>query len=604
MPVNPNRLSKFWQELKRRRVVHVSIVYATAAFVIIELVNNVSEPLHLPDWTPTLMILILAVGFPIAVIFSWIFDVTPEGIEKTSPSEEAGEKGKTPAPNSWRIATYVSIAVVIGLVILNLMGRRGHAGMDESMEKSIAVMPFKNFSADPDQEHMCLGLTDEIINHLFKIKSFDKVASLSSVLTYRETDKRIPEVAEELKVSYVLEGTYKKIGEQLRVTAQLIEAKSDRHLWQSEYDRPYEEIITIQADIALQIADQVKAYLTSDEKKNIQKIPTHNQEAYELLQEAMYVGIDDSTTFAGWYGKELDLALRAIELDPEYADAFAVAGYCILGSGNYAGGSEMRSAGWDALHYFEKALEIDPDNASALFGLAQLNDWFIWDYVRAEKGFQKAMKILPNHPMYPGQYGEFLTKMNRVNEAKRCFFGLEPTFHNQYREIRREIISGNHNEALHSIQNLLGRWEEEAYLWAGEAFTWLEEYDSALFCLEAGKQAGDQEINIPRFQACLALVYNKITHDGQARAIISQLIARSDTTSAMSPDFFTGWYYSGIGEADSAFFWLEKAYHNRSPEIPWLKVDPVITNLKEDARYRDLYERAGHRAYDAYLAGE
>ena len=113
MPGDPNKLSKFWQELKRRRVNHVIVVYATAAFVIIELINNVTEPLHLPDWTPTLVIIILLVGFPIALIFSWIFDVTPEGIEKTKTSKEVGKDEKTATPTSWRIATYVSIFVIL-----------------------------------------------------------------------------------------------------------------------------------------------------------------------------------------------------------------------------------------------------------------------------------------------------------------------------------------------------------------------------------------------------------------------------------------------------------------------------------------------------------
>jgi hypothetical protein len=120
MPSRPNKLSQFWQELKRRRVIHVIVVYATAAFVIIELVGNVYETLNLPDWTPALTLIILAVGFPIALIFSWIFDVTPGGIEKTKPSIEVSKEEKTAIPNSWRIATYVSVVIIIGLLTITL----------------------------------------------------------------------------------------------------------------------------------------------------------------------------------------------------------------------------------------------------------------------------------------------------------------------------------------------------------------------------------------------------------------------------------------------------------------------------------------------------
>ena len=142
---------------------------------------------------------------------------------------------------------------------------------------------------------------------------------------------------------------------------------------------------------------------------------------------------------------------------------------------------------------------------------------------------------------------------------------------------------------------------EEAHLWVGESYIWLEEYDSAKFYLESAIQSEKPRMLVPKFQACLAFAYNKTKNNQQAQAIINQLIARSDTTSAMSPAFFTGWYYSGIREVDSAFYWLEKAYEKESPEMPWLKVDPVFKNLKEDDRYWDLYERTGHKAYDEYM---
>jgi len=160
MSGNPNRLIRFWQELKRRRVIHVIIVYATAAFVLIELVGNIYETLKLPDWTPALTLIILMIGFPLAVIFSWIFDVTPEGIEKTKPSRELLKSEKTTTPNSWRVATYVSGVVILGLLALNNFGGKKGAKINESLDKSIAVIPFLNFSVDADLEFMCLGLTD------------------------------------------------------------------------------------------------------------------------------------------------------------------------------------------------------------------------------------------------------------------------------------------------------------------------------------------------------------------------------------------------------------------------------------------------------------
>jgi tetratricopeptide (TPR) repeat protein len=360
------------------------------------------------------------------------------------------------------------------------------------------------------------------------------------------------------------------------------------------------EIITIQADIALQIADHIKAYLTSSEQQNIKKIPTNNQEAYDLLQKAMYSSYIDSTSFSMQLNLQYDLILKSIELDPNYADAYACAGYAILSSANYGGESEMSSAGWDALHYFEKSLELDPNNGIAHYGLAQLNDWFIWDYVKAEKEFLKAIELLPNNPIIPNQFGEFLMKMNCLDKAESYFSLLESNFSIQYREIRRKILEGNQKEFYQVIHDFLDLWKEEGYIWAGEAYIWQKEYDSALFYLESVKPSIDPELLIPRFQACMALAYQKTNNAYRARYIVNQLIAKSDTTSAKSPDFFIGWYYSGIGKLDSAFYWLEKAYRTRSPEMPWLKVDPIFKNLKNDNRYWDLYERTGHKAYDVY----
>ena len=594
---------KFWQELKRRKVIRVIIVYAAAAYVILELVSIIAEPFGLPDWTLKLVFVLLCVGLIVSIILSWVYDITPEGVKKTKPVKKDQELEKPASSNVWKIATYASITVILGLLIFNITGSRKNTTLKTALEKSIAVIPFKNFSNDPEQEYMCLGLTDEIINHLFKIESFDKVVSLSSVLAYRDSDKLTPEIANELKVNYILEGTYKKIGNQLRVTAQLIEAEDDKHLWQQEYDRSYEEIISLQSDIALQIADHLKAFLTGMEKENIQRIPTTSREAYELLQEAQHIFsfYRDTTSFSGKNERAFNLVLEAINKDPEYSEAYALAGVYILGTANYGGDIEMSTAGWDALDYFQKALEIDPGNGRAHLGLAMLYDWFIWDYVKSEKEFLKAMEILPNHPSIPSQYGEFLVKMGRFEDASILFSSHENSFVNQYREIIRKTLSGFHDEAIESINNMLENCNEDAYIWAGEAYIRLEKYDSALHYLKLGEKINDPEISIPRFQACLATAYNKTGNIKHSQDIIHKLVLRSDTSSSMSPEYYIGWYYASVGKVDSAFRWLEEAYYNRSPEIPHLKVSPAFKNLKSDSRYWDLYERTGFKAYDDYL---
>jgi TolB-like protein len=466
------------------------------------------------------------------------------------------------------------------------------------VEKSIAVLPFHNYSADSNQEYMSDGLTDEIINHLYKIKSFDRVVSLSSVLTYKKADKKIPQIADELKVNYILEGTYKKIGDQVKVTAQLIEPRNDKHIWQNEYNKPYKEIICIQADIALQIAGNIKVFITDSEKQNIQKIPTNNQEAYQLLQQGIFLL---NTGIINTIDQLLNLGFDAIKLDPDYAEAYAFLGMLTLGKGSHLGGSEMQSVVWDAESYLDKALELDQNSFLAHLGLAFINEWVKWDYIRAEKEFLKAIELSPNNPSVIEGFTEFLAKRNRLEDALSYFKNAEILLYYTTRiQIIFGVLSGNKDEAINSINILINSKESFFQRYAGEYYLWLEDYDSAKLLLETAVQNKDHYMLIPRFQACLALAYHKTKDYLRAQMIINQLIDKSRETSAGSPEYFIGWYYSGIKEVDSSFYWLEKAFKKRSPEMPWLKIDPVFNNLKDDNRYWDLYKRTGHKAYDDY----
>jgi hypothetical protein len=174
MSGNPNSLFKFWQELKRRKVVRVITVYAAAAFVILELTDIVAPSLGLPGWTLNFIIILLCVGFIITVIFSWIYDIHPEGgIIKTKPVHQTKTEDAPSAANGWKIATYVSLVLIIALIVFNIFSGRDRIMIDESLEKTIAVLPFLNLVGDPEQEYICVGLTDEIITNLYKIESFD-----------------------------------------------------------------------------------------------------------------------------------------------------------------------------------------------------------------------------------------------------------------------------------------------------------------------------------------------------------------------------------------------------------------------------------------------
>ena len=594
----PNRLSRFWQELKRRKVIHVTTVYAGAAFVIIELVNNIAEPLHLPSWTPTLVIILLAVGFPVALIFSWIFDVTPEGIERTEPPGEQVKAGKATVSGSWRIATYASILIILGLIAYNIFGGKKGPGIDESLARSIAVLPFHNFSGDPGQDDMCEGLTDEIISNLFKLNSFNEVRSLTSVLPYNESEKSTTEIAEALHVNYILEGSYKRMGDDLKITAQLIEPKSDNHIWLHDYEIPYTEVMGIPGEIAYQIAEHLKAFMTEEEQQSISSLPTENLEAYELVQRVK--SIFNAQPFEN-RDTIINLAEKAMALDSDYADPYAWKGTMIIAEGFFWGSREMKSVAWEAEEYFDRALRIDPDNFIANWGKAVIDFFVRWDYVRVVEFSEKFREQMHSDINLNFASAGFWLKMGRLDEALLWTQQASHTVPVIYTQI--QILEGNTEYAREMIAKGIDSLGLPVFLDAAVLYTWMQDFDQAMFCFDSLIEIGqDPDRWLPINQADLAVASFKTGHTGQARAMIGKLIERSDTTSVGSPAYFTGWYYSWIGEPDSAFYWLDKAVENRSPDLTWLKVDPAFNSLKDDPRYWDLYERTGFKAYDDYCS--
>ena len=232
MPENAGNPLSFWQELKRRKVVRVIIVYAAASFVILELVSIIAEPFGLPDWTLKLVFIILCIGLIISIILSWVYDITPEGIEKTKPVDEIKEKvpEKPSQLKAWKISTIISVVVIVGLIIFHTVGERKQAEDLIELEKSIAVLPFENMSDDSEFAHLGDAMTDEIIMQLYKIHEF-VVRSRTSIMQYKDTEKGSPLIGEELKVNYLLEGSTQRYEDQVRIRVQLIHASTDDHIW-------------------------------------------------------------------------------------------------------------------------------------------------------------------------------------------------------------------------------------------------------------------------------------------------------------------------------------------------------------------------------------
>jgi TolB-like protein/tetratricopeptide (TPR) repeat protein len=338
MAQKTNSFERFWKELKRRKVVHVITVYAAVAFVILQLVDIVADPLRLPESTKALVIVLLCIGFVIAVFVSWIYDITPAGVKKTKPVSELKHVDQATAPPSsgWKIATFVSVAIIAGLVAFNFFSRGSHNVDISKLEKSIAVLPFINDSPSDSTTYFINGVMEEILNNLQKIGAFSRVLSRTSTEQYRGTNKPpIPKIAKELDVNYIVEGSGQKYGSKFVLRVQLIVAKNEKHLWGESFEREIKEtndIIDLQSQIARTIAEELKVTITPEEKKLIEIPATTNLTAYDFYQRGR-----EEFFKSGIYGFSRQAVKRAeflfhkaLEYDSTFAKAYFGLGMVIV----------------------------------------------------------------------------------------------------------------------------------------------------------------------------------------------------------------------------------------------------------------------------------
>ena len=321
MPTNPNKLSQFWQELKRRKVVRVITVYAATAFVILELTDIVAPSLGLPDWTLNFIIILLCVGFIITVMVSWIYDIHPEGgIEKTKPAHKVKNDDKPVSSNRWKIASYISFVVIVALIVLNVIPRTNQSNKRTILEKSIAVLPFRNLSNDSTQACFCDAIREEILNHLDKVEAFS-VRSRTSSDQYRNTEKTSNAIGEELNVNYLLEGSIGLEANEIRVWVQLINARTDEHIWSDDFIREKVQIFSIQSDIAKSVSAELKVKLSPEEIEKIEKTPTEDTDAYQAYMRGRYYANQPHFIHEN-YDRALQNFQEAVEIDTGFALAY------------------------------------------------------------------------------------------------------------------------------------------------------------------------------------------------------------------------------------------------------------------------------------------
>lgn len=407
MPGDP---FKFWQELKRRKVIRIIIVYAAAAYAILELVSIIAQPFGLPEWTLKFVFVLICVGLVISIILSWVYDITPEGVKKTKPVRKDQKIEKPASSYGWKIATYISIVVIIGLLMINILSREKKF---EELERSIAVLPFENLSSDEEQAWFSDGITDVIINQLSKISSY-RVIGRTSTLKYKEEKKSIPEIGEELGVNYIIEGTVQRQEKEMRISVQLVRVLNEDHIWSDLYDRDLKDIFTVQTDIAKRIAEELKTALTPEEKERVEKKYTDNPEAYNLYLKGRFFW--GRRTEEG-LSKSVEYFKEAIALDPDYALAYAglADAYFIQG---YWGWLTKEEGFALAEETVLKALEIDNNLAEAHTVRGALYNYKEWNWEKAYEELELAVNLDPNFVTAHHYFSELLDILGENIKAR------------------------------------------------------------------------------------------------------------------------------------------------------------------------------------------
>src|SRR5437899_7634238 len=376
-------MSGFFEEVKRRKVYRVAAAYIIAAGGIIQLASATFPAWELPDWALRLVIVLLLVGFPIALILAWAFDVTPQGIRAT-PS--------VAAPRTYRRRNVIML-VVTGVIVSAIAGffLLPRISSARKIDKSIAVLPFENLSDDKENAYFAGGIQDDILTKLSKIVDL-KVISRTSVMQFRRKAPNIRDIGKALGVSNILEGSVRRSGNKVRINVQLIDANSDQHIWANDYDRDLTDVFAIQSDLAHEIANALQAKLSDAEKALMERKPTENGEAYLAFVQAhdLQCAVEDF----GKLKQSEQLYARAVELDPKFA--LALARYSQLESWIFHIYDPTRERRQKARALAEQALQLQPDLPEAHLALGFSYYYGDNNYDAAQKEFEIARRGLPN----------------------------------------------------------------------------------------------------------------------------------------------------------------------------------------------------------------
>ncbi len=587
---------KFLEKLRRRNVGRVALLYVGICWIILEPVHVVFHMLAVPEWINRLVVVGMALGFPVAILIAWIYEVTPEGLKpSTAVDPRHSLLQHTGRRLNRAILGVLGVMVAYFLVYHFWLGRyiaepvkeeaHQESGTAEPAApvalRSIAVLPFVDMSQSKDQEYLSDGLAEELLNLLAKIPEL-RVAARTSAFAFKNKPEDIQSIARKLHVAHVLEGSVRKSGTRVRITAQLIRADSGYHLWSETYDRDLNDIFSLQDEIAGAVVQGLKVTLLGGTLP-VRAAPK-NPEAYNLYLQGRFAA-DQHTKKS--LASALDLLHQAIKLDPGYEPSWTELSF-VYSDVASRGLVSMDEALAQAREAASQALKLNPNSARAHVALGLIHMNIDWDWAGADREFQQALALDPGDATVLVAGGALELALGHTARAATLFqqaLTRDPLHASSYSNLGITYYAeGRLPDAEAAFRKSLELKPNGAYTHNGLGLVLLSQGHREAALTEMAHESDEGW----RLEG-LAIVNYALGKRAESDAALAELLA----TYQKDAPYRIATVYAYRGDREAAFKWLERAYTERDGDLSSIKVDPLLKSLTADPRYTALLKKLG-----------
>jgi TolB-like protein/Flp pilus assembly protein TadD len=571
-----------FSELKRRNVYKVAVSYAVVAWLLMQIASQIFPFFDIPNWVVRLVVLLLIIGFPIALIIAWAFEATPEGIKRTEVADAAGQRSRGGA---WIYVVLIGAALSVGLFFVGRYSAgRATPRQSESTKavkgKSIAVLPLLNESGDPRDEYFSDGLSEELIAALAQISGL-KVIGRSSSFRFKDRTEEPKAIGEKLGVSTLLDGTVRKQGDRVRIVAQLVNAADGIQLWTRTFDRQLKDIFAVQEEISRAVAESLKVTLLGSDSAQ-RSTPTNVEAHNAYLQGHFHFqrrNLEDYRKAVGYFDE-------AIRLDPDYALAYAERSEAWSFIGDLSG--QRPTAYPKAQSDAEKAVAIAPGLAEARAALGWVRCFVDWKFAEGLTELKRAKELSPANPSANDLLARIMGYLGRLDEAERQArqaVELDPLSTVTQGNLARVLFyAGKLDEADAAARKAAEFQPASASSHRWQVLIAAQRGDGETALREAQLEPDE---GYRRFE--LAIAQNVVGDHKAADAALDKLIAKAGEGFA----FQIAEVYAVRGDKDKAFEWLQIAFDDRDAGMLSLSVDPLLRGLRDDPRYKNLLAKLG-----------